>query len=211
MKRTKGDKTRARVIEGAIRALCATGVIGTTTRQIAAESDVHLATLHYHFDSKSALLLAVLEALIEEMTLTLREEVRGSSNLDECIAQVIRAAWRWVIRTKMLQIIQYELTLYALRNGAQWLAERQYDAYVELYREFLITVAKESNELSPADCRAVARFMLAGVDGLILQDLAKPSQARSKRGIEALIRSAQIYARSIMARRKESGHARSLP
>ncbi len=211
MKRTKGDKTRARVIEGAVRALCATGVIGTTTRKIAAESDVHLATLHYHFDSKSALLLAVLEALIEEMTLALRAEVRSSSDLNECIEQVIQAAWRWVMRTKVLQIVQYELTLYALREGAQWLAERQYDAYVELYREFLVNVANETKELSPAGCRAVARFMLAGVDGLILQELAKPSQARSKRSIEALIRSAQIYARSIMATRKESARARSLP
>lgn len=211
MNRTKGDKTRARVIEGAVRALCATGVIGTTTRKIAAESDVHLATLHYHFDSKSALLLAVLEALIEEMTLALRAEVRSSSDLDECIEQVIRAAWRWVMRTKVLQIVQYELTLYALREGAQWLAERQYDAYVELYREFLVSVAKETKELSPAGCGVVARFMLAGVDGLILQELAKPSQARSKRSIEALIRSAQIYARSIMATRKKSVRARSLP
>jgi hypothetical protein len=36
------------------------------------------------------------------------------------------------------------------------------------------------------------RFMLAGVDGLLLQELAKPNQARSKRGIEALIRATQI-------------------
>ena len=59
MTKTKGDATRARVIEGAIRVLSATGVIGATTRRIAAESGVRLATLHYHFDSKSALLLAV--------------------------------------------------------------------------------------------------------------------------------------------------------
>jgi AcrR family transcriptional regulator len=209
MTKTKGDKTRARVIEGAIRALCATGVIGTTTRKIAAESGVHLATLHYHFDSKSALLLAVLEALIDEMTLALRAEVKSSADLEECIEQVLKAAWRWVTQTRVLQIVQYELTLYALREGAQWLAERQYDAYVELYRDFLLKVAKETKELSPAGCGAVARFMLAGVDGLILQELAKPNQARSKRSIEALIRSAQIYARSMEA--APSDAAKSLP
>jgi AcrR family transcriptional regulator len=199
MTRTKSDKTRARVIEGAMRALCANGVIGTTTRKIAAESDVPLATLHYHFDSKSALLLAVLEALIDDMTLALRGEVKDSADLEACIEQVLRAAWRWITRTRALQIVQYELTLYALREGAQWLAERQYDAYVQLYRDFLIKVAKERNELSPAGCSSLARFMLAGVDGLILQELAKSNQARSKRSVEALIRSAQIYARWIEA------------
>jgi AcrR family transcriptional regulator len=197
MAKIKSEQTRARVIEGAIRALCTTGVIGTTTRKIAAESGVPLATLHYHFESKSALLLAVLEALIDEMTLGLRAEVKSSSNLQECIDQVLRAAWRMVTRTKVLQIVQYELTLYALREGAQWLAKRQYDAYVELYREYLLEITKETNELSPGGCGAVARFMLAGVDGLILQELARPNQTRSKQGIEALIRSTQIYARSI--------------
>jgi AcrR family transcriptional regulator len=204
MTETKSDKTRARVIEGAIRALCAFGVIGATTRKIAAESDVHLATLHYHFDSKSALLLAVLEALIEEMTRNLRDGVKSSSDLAACIEQVLRASWRWVTRTRELQIVQYELTLYALREGAQWLAERQYDAYVEVYCDFLAMVARETGELSPAGCIAVARFILAGVDGLILQELARPNQARSKRSIEALIRSAQIYARSIEAARADA-------
>jgi AcrR family transcriptional regulator len=204
MTETKSDRTRARVIEGAIRALCATGVIGTTTRKIAAESGVPLATLHYQFDSKSALLLAVLEALIDEMTLNLRGEVKSSSDLEDCIEQVLRATWRWVTRTRVLQIVQYELTLYALREGAQWLAERQYDAYVKLYHDFLMTVSKPVNSLSAAGCSAVARFMLAGVDGLILQELAKPNQARSKRSVDALIRSAQIYSRSVQAARADA-------
>ena len=199
MSKTKGDKTRARVIQGAIRALCAIGVIGTTTRKIAAESNVHLATLHYHFESKSALLLAVLEALVGEMTIALRDEVRSSSDVKECIEQVLRASWRWVAQTREQQIVQYELTMYALREGAQWLAKRQYDAYVELYRDILLDVAKRANELSPAACTAVARFILAGVDGLILQDLADPNRARSKRSLEALIRSAQFYAHALGA------------
>jgi AcrR family transcriptional regulator len=201
MTKTKGDATRARVIEGAIRALSATGVIGATTRRIAAESGVRLATLHYHFDSKSALLLAVLEVLIDEMTLAFREEVNSSIALDDCIEQVLRASWRWVTQTRVLQIVQYELTLYALREGAQWLADQQYDAYVRVYRDCLTAVSDKTGELSFVDSTAVARFMLAGVDGLILQELAKPNQARSKRSIEALIRATQIYARSLASER----------
>src|ERR1700728_2411235 len=104
MARTKGEATREKVIQGALRTLAQHGVTATTTRKIATESGVPLATLHYHFDSKSALLLAVLEALIEEMTLGLRAEVKSSSNLEECIDQVLRAAWRMVTRTKVLQI-----------------------------------------------------------------------------------------------------------
>ena len=155
MTKTKGDATRAQVIEGAIRVLSATGVIGATTRKIAAESGVRLATLHYHFDSKSALLLAVFEALIDETMLAFREEVKDSTGLDDCIEQVLKAAWRWIMQTRVLQIVQYELTLYALREGAQWLADQQYDAYVRVYRDFLIAVSEKTGELSPAGCTAV--------------------------------------------------------
>lgn len=197
MAKTKGDRTRTQIIEGAIRALSATGVIGATTRNIATESGVQLATLHYHFDSKSGLLLAVLDALIDEMTAALRSGVKGSSDLSECIEQVLRAAWRWVTQTRVLQIVQYELTLYAIREGATWLAERQYDAYVQLYFDFLKGVPAEKGGLLQAECKAVAHFMLAGVDGLILQELAKPNRARSKRNIEALIGASQNYASSV--------------
>ena len=105
------------------------------------------------------------------------------------------------MQTRVLQIVQYELTLYALREGAQWLADQQYDAYVRVYRDFLFAVSEKTGELTPAECTAVTRFMLAGVDGLLLQELAKPNQARSKRGIEALIRATQIYARSLAPER----------
>jgi len=197
MAQAKGDRTRAQIIEGAIRCLAETGVIGATTRKIATESGVQLATLHYHFDSKSAILLAVLESLINEMTLSLRGQVKSGADLDECIDQVVRAGWRVLMQARALQVVQYELTLYAFREGANWLAERQYDAYVQLYLDFLRSVPETEIVLSLDDCRAIARFMLAGIDGLLLQELAKPNRARSKRGIEALIGATQQYARAL--------------
>ncbi|MDR3464400.1 MAG: TetR/AcrR family transcriptional regulator [Xanthobacteraceae bacterium] len=208
MAKGKGDRTRTQIIEGAVRALSATGVQGATTRKIAAEAGVQLATLHYHFDSKSSLLLAVLESLIDEMTRALRDEVRTSTDLGNCVEQILQATWRWIMRTRVLQIVQYELTLYALREGAAWLAERQYDAYVQLYLDLLRSAPAGTEDLTAAECRAVAHFMLAGVDGLILQELAKPNRARSRRGIEALTRSTRQYLASIRDSRPPRADAR---
>ncbi len=195
---TKSDQTRAQIIEGALRALSQTGVIGTTTRKIAAEAGVQLATLHYQFDSKSALLVAVLESLVNDITARIRQHrVAEGDNLDESIERFIHGVWRSITETKELQIVQYELTLYALREGAEWLAERQYESYLRLYREELANATLESGSLSPAACDSLARFILAGVDGLILQELAKPNRARSKRGIEVLIIATKTYARQL--------------
>lgn len=199
MAQTKGDRTRAQIIVGAVRALADNGVLGTTTRKIATESGVQLATLHYHFESKSAILLAVLDSLIDEMTLALRNQVKSGSDLDECICQVLRAVWQMLMQTRALQVVQYELTLYALREGAHWLAERQYGAYIQLYLDFLRSVPEHESGLSLENCKEIARFMLAGIDGLLLQELAKSNRARSKSGIDALIRATQNYASVLRA------------
>jgi AcrR family transcriptional regulator len=210
MNRAKGDRTRAQIIEGAVRALSATGVLGVTTRRIATEAGVQLATLHYHFDSKSALLLAVLDSMIDEMTRERRDEVKTSKDIHDCIRQVLQSTWRWIARTRVLQIVQYELTLYALREGADWLAERQYDAYVQIYYDLLRRAPRGDDELTDEECKAVAHFMLAGVDGIILQELAKPNRARSKRTVEALIGATQGYARSLREARAPAKDKASL-
>ncbi|WP_197427411.1 MULTISPECIES: TetR/AcrR family transcriptional regulator [Bradyrhizobium] len=184
---TKSEVTRAQIIQGALQALEKTGVLGTTTRKIAAEANVKLATLHYHFESKSALLVAVLEVLIDEIAERLREDRAGTEPaLDERIEILIRGTWRSITRSRTRQIVQYELTLYALREGAQWLADQQYEAYLRLYRDQLASKSGKS-ELSPQGYTTLARFILAGIDGLILQELVKPSRARSNQAIEALI------------------------
>lgn len=195
----KSDRTRAQIIEGAIRALAKTGVGGATTRKIATEAGVQLATLHYHFDNKSALLLAALDAMIDEMTSALRGEVRLSDDIDECVDQILKASWRFVMQTRDLQIVQYELTLYALREGAGWLAERQYAAYVQVYYDLLSGARQDA--MTSAQCRTVARMMLAGVDGLILQELATPNRSRSRRSLDALIRSTQGFIRRLKQER----------
>jgi AcrR family transcriptional regulator len=197
MAQTRSTATRERVIQGATRALSLHGVTATTTRKIAAESGVPLATLHYHFESKSALLLAVLDAINEETTAALRAGQRDSADLAAGIAWALRAMWRIIERTRDLQVVQYELTMYALRENAAWLAEQQYESYLLAWRELLLAAARRSGELDAAGCAALARFILAGIDGLVLQELARPGKSRSRKGIDALIRAAQGYATAL--------------
>lgn len=194
MTRTKSEATREKVIQGALRALSKNGVTATTTRKIATESGVPLATLHYHFESKGALLLAVLDAINAEVTASLRADQRHRVDLAACIAHSLRAAWRYMERTRDLQIVQLELTMYALREEAAWLAEQQYESYLRVWREILMATAARTGELDAVGCAALARFILAGLDGLVLQDLARPGKARSRKGVEALVEAARDYA-----------------
>lgn len=201
----KSEQTRERIIQGAIRALVKTGVLGSTTRAIATEAGVELATLHYHFDSKSALLLAVWESLANDMNERFRTGLEGEApDMDAVIDRWLRRIGDCIAAAKDLQVLQYELTLYALRENAEWLAEQQYDAYLRMYREALGNVPKDARTLSDADLAALARFVFAGVDGLLLQALAKPNDRHFKAGLIALAETSKAYARRMSEARSKS-------
>ncbi len=186
----KSADTRARIVAGALKALERNGIGDTTTRRIADEAGVRLATLHYHFDSKEAVLLAVLEVLIAELTATLHDTLDARSDPPTRIAHLVRTAWAYAEATRERQVVQYELTLYALRTkGGAWLAERQYRAYVAAYRAQLWNGPGRGLDEREAD--VLARFILAGIDGLILQRLSGALRERAEGQVEALIAGAQ--------------------
>jgi AcrR family transcriptional regulator len=196
----KSAETRARIVRGALRALEHYGLAETTTRRIATEAEVRLATLHYHFESKEAVLLAVLDVLVLEMTVKLGDKTSPLDTLDTRIADVLRAAWAYVEQTRAKQIVQYELTLYALRTrDSEWLAARQYQAYVDAYA----TVLRSGFAAEPTEGQAqeLARLMLAGMDGLILQGLAGAGPHQLAAGLDALIAATQARAQ-VLAQRK---------
>ncbi|HEX4765989.1 MAG TPA: helix-turn-helix domain-containing protein [Lichenihabitans sp.] len=205
----KSAGTRARIVAGALRALETHGLDATTTRRIAAEADVRLATLHYHFDGKEALLLAVLDTLVAELVATLAAAATAGATLDERIAAGLDAAWAYAGRTRAKQIVQYELTLYALRSrGSEWLAARQYRAYVDAYAALLRL--GDTPEPTDAQAQELARLMLAGIDGLILQALAGAPDADLAAALDALTAGVTTHAATLLrqhARSRERQHA----
>ncbi|MDE1173161.1 MAG: TetR/AcrR family transcriptional regulator [Parvibaculaceae bacterium] len=194
----KARETRERLVEGALQALCDDGVVGTTTRSIALKAGVPLGTLHYHFGTKEALLLAVLDTLSARFAHTLRMGVTGARDLDECIKRALLTGWAHAEDNRAIQIVQYELTLYALRTeGAEWMAKRQYNDYVSAHEH--VFSAHAPNDI-PATGEAIARLaqlVMAGIDGIIIQELAWPDLARSRAAVRALIRSMQALSRDL--------------
>ncbi|EKF60770.1 hypothetical protein QWE_03228 [Agrobacterium albertimagni AOL15] len=196
----KGLETRVRIIKGAREALEDGGMEALTTRRIAASAGVKLATLHYYFDSKESLLLAVLEDLIADMDAAYRADVDLPPAPEDRVEALIRASWRYIQRTRNKQIAQTELTLYALRTkGSEWLAARQYNAYIDFYGHLVFE--DDSDEELRRIGRAVGRQMLIGIDGIILQSYALQDLTASNDDIEALILAMRGYLRRLMVER----------
>ncbi|TDH34947.1 TetR/AcrR family transcriptional regulator [Pseudohoeflea suaedae] len=201
----KGLATRDRIITGAREALERDGMASLTTRKIAASANVRLATLHYYFDSKESLLLAVLEDVIGDMSVSY-EAASLARDPDTAIAGLLRLIWSYITKTRERQIAQYELTIHALRNAnAQWLAERQYNAYIDFYSRFVPSDPDLPEEDRTRISKSLARFILIGIDGLILQVFALDDEEVSRESVEALILAAQNYFRHLCRTTRSKG------
>lgn len=167
---TTAAERRTDILAATLRVIAREGLAETTTRKIAAEAEVNQATLRYYFGSKDDLLFAVLQEMMRMTGEVVQAGISSSNELTEAIAESMRAFWLHVEEAPELQVMQYELTLYALRHPeSAWLAKQQYDgdsALVETLLEQNFAAAGKPCAISFAE---LARFIIAGLDGLILQ------------------------------------------
>jgi AcrR family transcriptional regulator len=179
---------RAEIIAAAIRVLARDGIAETTTRKIAAEAGVNQATLRYYFGSKDDLLFAVLQ---EMMRLTSEIVQAGTSfdhGLHDAIAESLKAFWAHIESAPELQVMQYELTLYALRHPeSAWLAKQQYDGYSSVVETLLQQAFEATGKASAVPFADLARFIIGGLDGIILQFISDRDRERARRDLDHLI------------------------
>jgi AcrR family transcriptional regulator len=181
---------RSEIVQAAIELISREGLAAATTRKIANEAGVSLSTLHYSFGSKDALIGAVIEAITAEIGTVARSGIAIDAGLAATIDGAVKAFWSLVEETPGLQTMQYELTIGALRAGEHDLARSQYEAYVAVADELFTAAAEASGERAAIPLHELARFVVAGLDGLILQHLAHPDLRRSRRQVQLLVHSA---------------------
>lgn len=195
MSRISAEKRREQFIEAAIRVMSKEGLERATTRRIAEEAEAPQGAFHYLFDDKNQMLTEVIGAITLQVAQVLRDAVDPTRGLAVAIDDGLRAFWRHVVSDDGLQLMQYELMIFARRtDGYEWLAEWQYNRYVTSARE-VFSAAADAEGLSPAiGIDELARFLVAAVDGLVIQYEVHHDAERSERDLVNLIRAATLLA-----------------
>lgn len=174
MPRLDIETRRAQLIQAAVAIALRDGLDNTTVRRIATEAGVSLGTVHYCFDSKKALLEAMVESIatrdIEAASLPLPDDV---SPVD-----AIRAAFRyyWSISGAQAdrQRLVYELVAYLVRqeDSGPELARRIFATNYAIVHDFVETFqTRWSNDLG-IPTEVVQRMVIAMTDGVALAWLA---------------------------------------
>lgn len=118
-RRTNADMssdTQARILQATIASLAELGYAGTTMSGIADRIGVSRAALIYHFNSKNALMAAVINAIYDEMAIMFKSAAHPALTPAERMLAVLDASFDFTTTTS--QMAQVELLLAARRDAS---------------------------------------------------------------------------------------------
>lgn len=105
------DSTPARVVEAAIACILEEGFYRASSNEIARRADVTWGVIQYHFGSREALLLAVLEHAAADLQQTLEAATITGDTLEERLTSLADVVWSYYGRPQFLAYIQVLLNL----------------------------------------------------------------------------------------------------
>ena len=192
----KAEVRRSQLVAAARAVLARVGMAGTTLRGVAAEAGVPLGTVHYIFATKEQLLRAVLEDVLEEISVAFRAAASSATDLDAAMLTTVLDVWSQLVEADPgMQIMQYELTIWALRTeGMANVARRQYELYLQVLTENWNEAAARAGVTLAIPADQLARLFLAGADGLILQYLTLGDSEQTRADLERFVGQMVRYA-----------------
>ncbi len=187
------EERRAHLIEAAIGLAEKKGVAGVTTRDVAQAAGVSLGVVHYCFENKDALMTELVKALSME----LRDSVDANETVwqdvgsgKEALQKLIRAGlelmWLNIEATPERQLLTYETTTYALREGEQTpaklaIAREQYNFNDSTVADILEHARDATGTSWSVPVQTLSRFTLNVIDGVVLRWLVD-NDSESVRG-----------------------------
>jgi AcrR family transcriptional regulator len=179
---------RERVLQAGLDVLKAEGFAGLTTAKVAARSGQNKALIGYHFGSKQGLVAAVGRELAESIT----EEVIGglgrTGTVAEIVGGVMDGLWRVMDRDERLARLYFDLAAVSVVEPDVREVMREMKASWRQVTAGLLTAAEDGP--AKRDAEAAGIYVLAGIEGLVLERLDRGETRALKRAMRMFVNSA---------------------
>lgn len=200
------EERRAHLIEAAIGLAEKKGVAGVTTRDVAQAAGVSLGVVHYCFENKDALMTELVKALSMELRdsvdadETVWQDVgSGKDALQKLVRAGLELMWLNIEATPERQLLTYETTTYALREGEQTpaklaIAREQYTFNDSTVADILDHARDATGTQWSVPVQTLSRFTLNVIDGLVLRWLVDNDSAAVRDQLDLLAEMVAGYA-----------------
>jgi AcrR family transcriptional regulator len=186
--RVPAVERRQQLIDAAIRLMWTEGVERTSLRAIASEAGAPLASIHYCFEDKDALMRAAVDQWLAELIGTLAEDVEIEGGLRATLKRLADEYWGALEANPPNVLAQLELALWAMRGDAhQGLARGIYPRYEQVLTELFERSLDSAHEVSLVPTGLLARAFVGVLDAGSLQYLADPTSPAAKQVFHLMI------------------------
>ena len=169
MTRIAVEDRRVQLVDATLRVMSERGVAAATTRAIAAEAKTTLATVHYCFESKQALLREVITTIVGQLAASSELNLPTDRDLPTLVQELLEGLWAVVESEPKRQQLTYELTQFALREpDLADLARWQYELYYAECARILVGVAEATGWTWTVPLESLSRMLLMAIDGTVL-------------------------------------------
>jgi AcrR family transcriptional regulator len=168
------EDRRQALVQAAFNQIAERGFEGLRTREVAAEVGVNIATLHYYFPTKEALIRGVVELSMQRFRSTLTPH---GSSADQ-LRNHLRAVRQLLGDEPKLGAVMGELALRSARDPAiAAIMEETNGAWHRTVRGLLRRAARDGHLRAELDSDDVASLVLATLTSMTLPAVAGPFRA----------------------------------
>lgn len=187
MTRLSSEARRAAIVRAAVRVIAREGLAAATTRAIASEARMPLASFHYVFRSRDEMIRELVAFVVDNERLAAMASLQPSPDARSTIRAGIQAYFDLVVFEPGREQAMFELFHYALRTAQlEDLPRVQYDSYHRIVAEVLLAGAEHANIQWSIPIADLARLTVAFTDGLTLSWLADRDNAAAGRLMDAM-------------------------
>ena len=164
---------REQLIAAAVLVASRDGIEAATVRAVAAQAGVSLGVVHYCFQDKDELLLAMAHDITRQNLDQGLMQVRPGGEPAQIVDQAIDALWAGISASPGAQLLSYELTTHSMRHPElRQVSVEQYTVSHAAARQFLDAVSAASQVEWALPIEQMARLVVMATDGITLAWLA---------------------------------------
>ena len=191
-----GDKRKDEILTAAAKVFAKRGFSGARMDDIVTESGLSKGLLDWYFKSKDALIVAIMERLLEPEKRFVRELSTMQGSARDRLLLLARNAAKEIDVMKRIVPFTFEFYLLAFRNKSVKKVMRSFlDAYFDCVQR-VVEQGISGGELRPVNPREAAGAIASVIEGTFLIWIFDPTQmelsSQIRTGIELIIRGLEL-------------------